>query len=113
MLLRPGRLCKGEFYVNNRTPSDFPLTQLDSAARVGGSVQHAFGMPVRLRAKFAVLGTPNENLGSLLTPRCGQPESIQKCGHFPAILFAILFIILSCMLSAGKTPPKPNTSTFH
>jgi len=76
-------------------------------------VQHAFGMPVRLRAKFAVLGTPDENLGSLLTPRCGQPESIQKCGHFPSILFAILFIILSCMLSAGKTPPQPNTSTFH
>jgi len=105
--------CVKGFYVNNRTASDFPFTQLDSAARVGTSVQPAFGIAVRLRAKFAVLGTPDENLGALLTPRCGQPESIQKCGHFPSILFAILFIILSCMLSAGKTPPQPNTSTFH
>jgi hypothetical protein len=70
-------------------------------------------MPVRLRAKFAALGTSDENLGSLLTPLCGQPESILKRWHLPSILFVILFITWSCILSVGRRPPQPSTSTFH
>jgi VWFA-related protein len=66
------------------------------------------------RAKFFAADNGYRSSASQVSPSSGKPQPIPECRHYGITCsFVVLFIILSCVFSIGKTDSQASAPTFH